>query len=94
MKGLRISWPYGFWLIAAASSGIGSRAVFSDDGPALAIPAMLAAFLGFGIWLALINKANKCSEGWVADVLFGIFVAAALFKWGLLAAMALEVSSG
>jgi hypothetical protein len=93
MKRLSISWPYGAWLIAATSSGIGSWTLFPDDGPdRLPVTAVLAVFLGFGIWLAVLNKVNKCGEGWIPDMLLGIFVAAVLYKWGFLAAMALQGS--
>ena len=86
---------WGLWLLAAASSGIGAGVLFPDDGPnQLPIPALLTGFFGFGIWLAAIHKAKRYGGGWAADVLFGIFVSADLFKWGFLAGMALHGSFG
>jgi hypothetical protein len=48
---------------------------------------MLAALFGLGVWLADINKRNRCGQGRIADTLLGVLVSAVMFKWSYLTAV-------
>jgi hypothetical protein len=60
------------------SAGVVSGSLFPTQVP---LPVILAALFGLGIWLADINKRNRCDQGAIADTLLGVLVSAVMFKW-------------
>jgi hypothetical protein len=59
--------------------------IFPHHGPAgVPLPVLFVALFGLGIWLADVNKRNKCGRGWVFDTLFGVFISTVIFEWSYL----------
>lgn len=82
---------YGLWGSTAALAGLVFGFFFSDGaGPQLPLPVILSALLGFGFWLADVNKRNRCGAGLIADTLLGVFISANIFEWNALLAMMVD----
>ena len=75
---------YGLWAIAGVSAGVVSGSLSPNEVP---VPVILAALFGLGIWLADINKRNRCGQGRIADTLLGVLVSAVMFKWSYITAV-------
>ena len=74
---------YGPWAAAAVSAGLVSGTLFPTEVP---VPVILAALFGLGIWLADVNRRNRCGQGLIADALLGVLVSAVMFKWSYIIA--------
>jgi hypothetical protein len=77
---------YGLWAGAAAALGIVAGSSLQDEAQ-IPLWAILAVLSGFGIWLAALNGLNRCGQGWIADLLLGLFLSAVILKWCFLAGM-------
>jgi hypothetical protein len=75
---------YGLWVIAAVSAGVVSGSLIPTEVP---VPVILAALFGLGIWLADINRRNRCGRGAIGDTLLGVLISAVMFKWSYIAAV-------